>query len=94
MFYHGEKIIRGGGSDVIRLEPVRYGSVPSGGHLWESPHGHDVMDDGWIFDSRKKRVMWLPHRWRVPKEYRVWDGRFLALFDRGLPEPVVIELGE
>jgi len=91
---YGQKIIRDGGSNIIGLEPLRYGDVPSGGHLWESSHGHKVTDDGWILDSRKKRVMWLPHHWRVSKEDRIWDERFLALFNRGLPEPVVIELYE
>jgi len=89
----GQKIIRGGGSDVIGLEPLDWSNRPSGGCLWESSRGHDV-DDGWILDSRKKRLMWLPHQWRASKEYRVWDGRFLALLDRTLPEPVIIELEE
>ena len=88
----GQKIVRGEGSDVVGLEPLRYDSIPSGGPLWESPRGHNVADDGWILDPRKKRLMWLPHHWRVSKEYRVWDGRFLALFDPGLPEPVIIEM--
>jgi len=88
----GKKIIRGGGSDIIGLEPVGDGDGPSGGYLWESPYGHKVTDSGWILDSRKKRVMWLPHHWRALESYRIWDGRFLVLFDRGLPEPVIIEL--
>jgi len=91
---YGQKIIRDGGSNIIGLEPLQRGGAPSGGFLWESSHGHKVTDDGWILDSRKKRVMWLPHHWRVSKEDRIWDERFLALFDRGLPEPVVIELYE
>ena len=90
----GQKIIRGGGSDVIGLEPVRDSDGPSGGYLWESAHGHEITDDGWILDSRKKRVMWLPHHWRVEVEYRIWDEWFLALFYRGLLEPVIIELYE
>ena len=89
-----QKIIRGGGSDIIGLEPLPFRSVPSGGYLYESSHGHNVTDDGWILDSRKKRVMWLPHHWRVGENYRIWDERFLALFDLKLPEPVVIELYE
>jgi len=88
----GQKIIRGGGSDVIGLEPVGNGDGPSGGHLWESSYGHKVTNDGWILDSRKNRVMWLPQHWRVEVEHRIWDERFLALFDRRLPEPVIIEL--
>ena len=90
-FRGGKKIIRGGRSDVIGLEPVGDDDDPSGGHLWESSHGHNVTDDGWVLDSRKKRVMWLPHHWRFSKEDRIWDGQFLALFDRILPEPVIIE---
>ena len=90
----GKKIIRGGGSDVIKLEPLRdWFDRPSGGYLWESSHGHNVTDDGWVLDSGKKRVMWLPHHWRFSDERdRIWDGRFLALFDRKLPEPVIIEV--
>ena len=93
--FGAHKIIRGEGSDVIGLEPLLERSAkPSGGYLWESSHGHNVTDDGWILDSRKKRVTWLPHHWRFSKEYRIWDGQFLALFDRILPEPVIIELYE
>jgi len=92
--YIGQKIIRGGGSDIIGLEPVGNGDGPSGGYLWESSRGHNITDDGWILDSRKKRVMRLPYHWRFPKGYEIWDGRFLALFSPELPEPVVIEMYE
>ena len=90
----GQKIIRGGGSDIIELEPLGDGDGPSGGYLWESSHGHKVTDDGWILDSRKKRIMWLPHHWRAVESCWIWDGWFLALFDPGPPEPVIIELYE
>jgi len=90
----GQKIIRGEGSDVIGLEPIKRFSPPSGGYLWESSHGHDVTDDGWILDPRKKRVMWLPHHLRVSTKYRIWSGRFFALFNPRLPEPIVIESDE
>ena len=93
-FLNGWRIMRGEESDIIGLEPVGDGDGPSGGHPWESPHGHNIADDGWILDSRNKRVMWLPHHWRVARGYRVWDGRFLALFDPRLPEPVILELCE
>jgi len=93
-FPHGVKIIRDGGSDVIGLEPVGDGDDSSGGHPWESPHGNSIADDGWILDSRKKRVMWLPCHWRASPIGRIWDGQFLALFDPGVPEPVIIELYE
>ena len=88
----GQKIIRGEGTDIIGLEILDWSSTPSRGHLWESPRGHNITDEGWILDSRREPLMWLPHHWRVFKKYRVWDGRFLALLDPILPEPVVIEL--
>jgi len=91
----GETIIRGEGSDFIGLKPrFQWYATPSGGHLWKSLRGHEIADDGWILDSREKRVMWLPHHWRVHQKYRIWDGRFLVLFDPRLPEPIVIELDE
>ena len=90
----GWKIIKGEKSDVIGLEPLGSNANPSGGYLWQSSRGHDVTDDGWILDSRKKRVMWLPHRWRIHEENRIWEGRFLGLLDLKLQEPVIIELDE
>ena len=95
MSVRGWKVIKGGKSNVIRLEPLERNAEPSGGYPWESSHGHDVTDDGWILDSRKKRVMWLPHRWRTYEEmHRIWNGRFLGLLDPRLPEPVILELDE
>ena len=90
----GWKIVKSGKSDIIGLEPLGPNAKPSGGCSWESSHGHSITDDGWILDSRKKRVMWLPHRWRIDEELRIWDGRFLGLLDRKLPEPVILELDE
>jgi len=93
--FGGQRIIRGEGSDVIGLERLdRSGTTPSGGPRWKSSHGHKVTGDGWILDSRKKRVMWLPHHWRFLKGCRIWDERFLVLFDRGLPEIIIVELDE
>jgi len=91
---YGQKIIRDGESNIIGLEPVWRGDGPSGGKLWVSSYGHRVTDDGWIIDSRKNRVVWLPHQWRFFREYQIWDERFLALCDSRLPEPVIIELYE
>ena len=90
----GWTIVKGGKSDVIELEPLGPNANPSGGCPWESSHGHDVTNDGWILDSRKKRIMWLPHRWRVHEYLRRWDGRLLGLLDGRLPEPVILDLGE
>jgi len=93
--YGGWEIIRGGGSNVIGLEPLQRGHTPSGGHLWESSRGHyATADGGWILDSREKQVLWLPHHWRVDWQCQMCDGRFLALLHSGSPEPIIIELDE
>ena len=90
----GWKITKHETSEVIGLEPLEWNAYPSGGHPWESAHGHNVTDDGWILDSRNKRVMWLPHRWRIDERRRIWDARFLGLLDPELPEPVILEFDE
>ena len=88
------KIIKDGKSNVLRLKRLPKNTRLPGGYPWESSHGYDITDDGWILDSRKKRVMWLPHHWRKDERDRMWDGRFLGLLDQELPEPIIIELGE
>ena len=90
----GWEIVGGEGSGVVGLEPLLDNMCSSGGNPLESPHGHRVADDGWIFNSRKERLMWLPHRWRGYKEGRKWDGRFLGLLHGQLPEPIIIEFDE
>ena len=69
-----QKVIKGRKSDVIGLEPVKFNVCLSGGYPWISPHGYDVTNDGWILNSRKKRLMWLPHYWRRFWRALIWDG--------------------
>ena len=59
---------------------------------WQSSLGYRVADDGWIFSSSGKRLLWLPHHWRSGVVTRRWNGKFLALLHGGLPEAVVMEL--
>jgi len=92
--YKGWKIIKDNKSDVIGLEHISENKCPSGGYPWRSSHGHGVTDDGWIFNLRKKRLMWLPHNWRKDEWDRKWDGRLLGLVSYDLTEPIIIELGE
>ena len=87
----GWNITKDGQSGVIGLGPLS-GACPSGRYPWKSSHGHNVTNDGWIFNSRKKRLMWMPHYWRKYERYRIWDGRFFVLLDLGLPEPVILDL--
>ena len=90
----GWKIIKDGKSRIVGLERLPENALPSEGYPWTSSHGHDVTKDGWIFNSRKERLLWLPHRWRKDKWSWKWDGRFFGLLDNELPEPVIIELRE
>ena len=59
---------------------------------WCSPHGYQITDDGWVFSSSGKRLLWLPHLWRADaKIQRKWNGKILALLHDGLPEVVILE---
>ena len=84
----GWKIVKDRRSDVVRLEPLE--KAESISDRFPS-HGYEVTDDGWILNSRKTRLIWLPHSWR--KECS-WGEQFVGCMVDGLPEPVILELGE
>ena len=89
----GWEIVKDEKSNVVGLEPLPENMRPPEGCPRRSSRGYDVTDDGWILDSRKKRVMWLPHRWRKLYERgQMWDGRFLGFLNFELPEPIIVEL--
>ncbi|KAF9645847.1 hypothetical protein BDM02DRAFT_3262668 [Thelephora ganbajun] len=88
------KIIEDSESDITRLEPLESSVHPPGGFPWQSSCGYKVADSGWVLSPSGKRLLWLPHRWRSPWWLRMWSGRFLALLDSRLPEPVILELEE
>ena len=90
----GWKIIEDSGSGPIQLEP-QYGIVrPSGVFPWESRRGYEVTGDGWVLSATRKRLLWLPHRWRSKWGCRVWNGRFLGLLQRELSDIVILEFPE
>jgi WD40 repeat protein len=74
------------------LIPVRRNPAEQQGFPWQSSRGYQVTDDGWIINSRGKRLLWLPHRWQSGWMARRWDEHFLALLHGGLPEPVILDL--
>jgi len=88
------ELIKDGKSDLIGLEPVEWDLDSPRGDHFESPLGHNICQDGWIFDSKNKRIVWLPHSWRVYEINQRWDGRFLGLMNSALPEPVILEFDE
>ena len=92
--FKGWTIFRDTESSVTKLEPLDPTGGPSGGVPWESSHGCQVMDDGWVLNSTGKRLLWFPPHWRSEeyRKHRVWSGRFLALLHSRLPEVIVLEL--
>ena len=84
-----------GGSSHTALGPLGSAAQPLGGFPWESPYGYKITDDGWVLNPNGKQLMWLPHNWRLAgwdADYRKWAGQFLGLSQRGLQEPVILEL--
>ncbi|KAF9646640.1 hypothetical protein BDM02DRAFT_2987686 [Thelephora ganbajun] len=84
-------IIQDSESNVTRLGYLgssthRLGEVP-----WQSSRGYEVTDSRWVLSPSKKRLLWLPPSWRSDRRNSMWSGRFLALLDRELPEPVILE---
>ena len=81
------------GSSCTKLKSLRPTTQPPGGFPWQSPHGYKVTADGWILNSDRKRLIWLPHHWRSNQQERIiWGGQFLGLTHSGLPEAVILEL--
>ena len=90
----GWGIIKDSGSGTVELKPLEKSSCPSGTFPWQSHHGYEVTDDGWVLSPIRKRLLWLPHRWRQDQEvYGLWRGRFLGLAHR-LSEGVILEFLE
>ena len=85
------KIVENEGSDLIELEPLESTACPPGVLPWQSSRGHHVHD-GWVLNSSRERILWLPHHWRSGEWEREWGGRFLGLLHKELPEAVILEL--
>ena len=86
------KIVRDSESNGTTLERLDPTAHQPDGFPWRPSRGYSVKDDRWILSPSGKRLLWLPPHWRSDGWNRMWDGRFLALLDRELPEPVILEL--
>ena len=89
----GWEIIEDGVSGAGELKPLEETLYSSRTFLWDSIRGYKVTDDGWVLSPTRKRLLWLPHRWRSDQKYRLWSGRFLGLSHR-LSEVVILEFLE
>ena len=65
---------------------------PPEGYPWRSSRGYQTTSDGWVLGPDGKRLLMLPPPWQSYPVQRVWNGRFLALLDGILSEPVILEL--
>ena len=85
-------IVKEDGSNVTKLEHLMEADEPLGGSPWQSSHGYQVTDDGWILNFSGKWLLWLPHHWQATKMERRWSGKFLAVQNSELPEAIILEL--
>ena len=83
-------IVENGESGVTGLRPLGMAQYPPEALPWRSSRGYEVTGDGWILNPTRKRLLWLPHRWRSGKESRKWSGQFLGLGHRELPKAVLL----
>ena len=86
--------ITGDSKSGVQLQPIGATTCPTGVLPWRSSRGHEITFDGWVLSPTQKRLLWLPHSWRLDDGFRTWGGRFLGLRHRGLPEVVVLEFFE
>ena len=90
----GWQIIEDRESAVTKLQPLGPIAGPSGPLPWQSSCDYEITDNGWILSSTRKRLLWLPHRWRSDEKFRMWNGRLLGLRHAELPEIVILEFLE
>ena len=92
--YEGLEIVEDSVSGTMELIPLEETLYPSRTFFWDSIRGYKVTDDGWVLSPTRKRLLWLPHRWRSDQEdHRIWSGRFLGLSHR-ISEVVILEFVE
>ena len=89
--YHWE-VVRSNRSSTTKLNYIENTEGLLSGLPWHSSCGYQVTDDGWILNTSGRHLLWLPHQWRPRKAERRWNGKFLGLCYRGLPEAVILEL--
>ena len=86
------EIVQDDESGTTKLQPPGRTAPPPGVFPWQSSHGYEATDGGWVLSPTRKRILWVPHEWRLSCGTRAtWGGRFLGLGDSSLPEVVILE---
>jgi len=93
---HGEanmwNIVEDGKSGLTELQYLGSTTYIPDGYPWRPSRGYMIPDGRWVVKSDGTRLLWLPPRWRSYRWDLMWGGRFLALLDCELPEPIILEL--
>ena len=84
-------IVKEDGSNITKLEGLMENEEPLRELPWESPHGYQVTNDGWILNPNGKQLLWLPHHWRSEMIERKWSGKVLAMWSSASPEAVILD---
>jgi len=86
-------IVKEDGQNSTVLEYLGEAEEPLGGFPWKPFHDCQVADDGWVINSSREWLLWLPHPWRSAyKENKRWSGKFLIMWNNELPEGVIVKL--
>ena len=88
------EVIKDSESGAIKLRVRRVNGPQQSGVFSESSRGYTVTDCWWVVSPSQKRLLWLPHRWRMGQRNRAWGGRFLGLLNGELSEVVILEFLE
>ena len=88
------RIVEDGEHEITELEHLDSTKRPPDGFPWRPSHNYSIVDGQWVLGSGGKRLLRLPPQWRSDWWNWMWGGRFLALLDHELPEPVIVELEE
>ena len=79
------------GSNAIKLERLPTSTKPPSSLPWNSPHGYQVTDDGWILSPTGMHLMWLPYHWQTRyKVQKFWSKKLLVLHYENLSEPLIL----
>lgn len=88
-------VVERDGSKTFKLKQIGKMKEPSSGVPWHSSQGYRVTDNGWILSPEGKQLLWIPYHWLPDPDKKIqklWCESFLAIWNRNLQEPVILNL--